>query len=289
MTTTLHTFGCSITQGYALSDTINPVVDEFSVPVSDEHVGELEAQGLVHWEDIHLLKPSKYAWPAELGRLLNCETVNHAGRGACTNQIARQCAEAHKAIKDTDTVIVMWTYLSRISLQWPARTAVPFATVCDRNWGWQTVQLGFNKLFGLSRAATLQKDHNDEKIHRYIETAVKDTYTPPLGQFDRLYNNMLLQQMTDGFLRSTGARVIHLSVEPTACLQQLNLARLELSESLQQYDRISEPTKWYTIGVDHPSSHVILDPTIPMALNDMHPSEQHHKNFAQHIYSKYFT
>jgi hypothetical protein len=74
MTTTLHTFGCSITQGYALSDTINPVLDSQGAPVSDDRVRELG----VHWEDIHILKPSQYAWPAELGRLLNCETVNHA-------------------------------------------------------------------------------------------------------------------------------------------------------------------------------------------------------------------
>ena len=286
--TTLHAFGCSITQGYALSDTINPVVDEFSVPLSDERVGELEAQGLVHWEDIHLLKPSQYAWPAELGRLLDCSVVNHARRGACFQQIARQCAEAHKAIKATDTVIVMWTYLSRISLQWPARTAVPFSTVCDKNWGWQTVQLGFNKLFGLSRANKHVKD-SDEEIHEYIETSVRNTYTPPLGAFDRYYNNMLLQQMTDGFLQSTGARVIHLSVEPTTCLQQLNLARLELYESLQQYDRISEPTEWYDLRVDHRSSYVILDPQIPLAENGLHPSEQHHRNFAHVIYKKYFT
>ena len=286
---TLHTFGCSITQGYALSDTINPVVDEFSVPLSDERVGELEAQGLVNWEDIHLFKPSQYAWPAELGRLLDCETVNYARRGACFHQIARQCAEAHKAIKATDTVIVMWTYLSRISLQWPARTAVPFATVCDRNWGWQTVQLGFNNLFGLSRAATAQKDHDDEKIHTFIETAVRNTYTPPLGAFDRYYNNMLLQQMTDGFLKTTGARIIHLSVEPTTCLDQLNRTRLELRKSLQQYDRISDPSQWYTLAVDHSSSYVILDPQLPLAPNDMHPSEQHHRNFALHICKKYFT
>lgn len=282
--TTLHTFGCSITQGYALSDTINPVLDSNGVPLTPDRVQELG----VHWEDIHLLKPSQYAWPAELGRLLDCETVNYARRGACFQQIARQCAEAHKAIKATDTVIVMWTYLSRISLQWPARTAVPFATVCDRNWGWQTVQLGFNKLFGLSRAATAQKDH-DEEIHEYIETSVRNTYTPPLGAFDRYYNNMLLQQMTDGFLQSTGARIIHLSVEPTTCLDQLNRTRLELHKSLQQYDRISEPTAWYTLSVDHSSSHVILDPQIPLAPNDMHPSEQHHRNFALHICKKYFT
>lgn len=282
--TTLHTFGCSITQGYALSDTINPVLDSNGVPLTPDRVQELG----VHWEDIHLLKPSQYAWPAELGRLLDCETVNYARRGACFHQIARQCAEAHKAIKATDTVIVMWTYLSRISLQWPARTAVPFATVCDRNWGWQTVQLGFNKLFGLSRAATAQKDH-DEEIHEYIETSVRNTYTPPLGAFDRYYNNMLLQQMTDGFLQSTGARIIHLSVEPTTCLDQLNRTRLELHKSLQQYDRISDPSQWYTLAVDHSSSYVILDPQIPLAPNDMHPSEQHHHNFALHICKKYFT
>lgn len=287
--TTLHTFGCSITQGFALADTINPIVDDHGDLLSDERVAELIAQGLVHWEDIHLLKPSKYAWPAQLGRLLDCEVVNYARRGACFNQIARQCAEAHKSISASDTVVVMWTYLSRISLQWPARTAVPFSTVCASNWGWQTVQLGFNKLFGLSRVVKPATSHNDQQIHQYIETSVRNTYTPPLGEFDRYYNNMLLQQMTDGFLQSTGARVIHLSVEPTPCLQQLEAVRQQLDLSLQEYDRISEPTKWYTLQVDHRSSHVILDPSIPPAPNDMHPSEQHHVNFAQHIFSQYFT
>lgn len=286
--TTLHTFGCSITQGFALDDTINPILDEFGVPFSEEHLTELETQGKIHWDDYHLLKPSQYAWPAELGRLLDCETVNYARRGACFHQIARQCAEAHKAIEATDTVIVMWTYLSRISFQWPARQASPFVSMSDPYRGWQTVLLGFAKVLGLSHPVTAQKNLDDEKIHEYIKTSVRNTYTPPLGQFDRYYNHMLLQQMTDGFLQSTGARVIHLSVEPIPSLQQLNHARLDLYDSLREYYSISEPTKWYTLEVDHSSSHVILDPSIRLAEDGLHPSVQHHKNFAQHVHKKYW-
>ena len=280
---TLHTFGCSITQGFALPDVVKPVVDSEGNPVK----GNINLHG-AHWSDVHLYQPSEYAWPQVLADRLGVPVVNHARRGACFQQIARQCAVAAKDIKPGDTVIVMWTYLSRLSLQWPARTSVPFCNIADPNWGWKTVITGFNKLFGLERSTTSTAE-SDQRIQDYIERATKDTYLDPLGVYNRYYNNLVLQQMTDGFLKATGAKVIHLSVETEPALSKLETARHELDPSLQEPYTIPHPDSWYAISVDYDSSWVILDPSIPTAENDMHPSVLHHSNFAEHVYNRYFT
>jgi len=278
---TLHTFGCSISQGFALPDVVKPIVDHQGRPLTNQ---ELVALG-VHWSDIHLYQPSQYAWPAVLADKLGIPVENHARRGACFQQIARQCAVAAHTIQPRDTVIVMWTYLSRISLQWPARTAVPFCTVVETSF-WRTIALGFNEFFGLERA----KPDNDEdqRIQDYVSTATRQTYLTPMGIYDDYYNKLVLQTATDGLLRSTGARIIHLSVESETELDQLSDAQSELPLSLREPYRIPDPADWYTLDVDHHSCRVILDPRIPLAENDQHPSVLHHSNFADHIYDRYF-
>ena len=80
---TLHTFGCSITQGHALPDVVKP-------PLTAEEEAKLGRSS--HWSDEHILKPSKYAWPKVLGDRLGMPVENYARRGACFQQIARQCA-----------------------------------------------------------------------------------------------------------------------------------------------------------------------------------------------------
>lgn len=280
---TLHTFGCSITQGFALPDVVRPVLDDGGRPLTES---QLAAQG-IDWSDIHLYQPSEWAWPRVLASLLGCPVINHARRGACFQQIARQCAVAQKNIQPQDVVIVMWTYLSRLSLQWPARTAVPFCNIVNPHWGWQTVRLGFNKLMGLERAQS-SPPHQDEEIQRYIHNATRYTYLNPRGVYNTLYNHMVLQQITDGFLRATGARVIHLSVETESAPRQLERARGELEPSLREPQHIPHPTEWYHLTVDHRSCAVILDPRIDRADNDMHPSVTHHRNFAEHIHQQYF-
>jgi hypothetical protein len=285
---TLHTFGCSISQGFALPDVVKPVLDDKGDPLTgDLAVERIEQLGL-HWSDIHLYQPSDYAWPAVLATQLNVPVTNHARRGACFQQIARQCAAAAKDIGPDDVVIVMWTYLSRLSLQWPARTAVPFCNIADPNWGWKTVILGFNKLFGLEHSKTASTA-TDNYIQRYIEQATKHTYLDPMGVYNRYYNSLVLQSMTDGFLRATGARVIHLSVETEPILMQLEAARTQLDSTLREPYVIPDPTEWYSVPVDYDSCLVILDPSIPPAANDMHPSVLHHARFARHVYNKYFT
>lgn len=275
---TLHAFGCSITQGFALPDTIKPMTEE-----------EVAALGRpFHWTDVHLHQPSQYAWPNLLGEKLNMPVQNYARRGACFQQIARQCAVEAKNIQPGDTVIVMWTYLSRLSMQWPARTSVPFANLVDpAGYGWRTVILGFNKLFGLTPSKT-SNELVDERIQQYIETATKNTYLDPMGVYNRYYNSLVLQQMADGFLRATGARVIHLSVEPESYTDQLEQARQELDDSLKTPYLIPHPSSWYDLSVDHESCHIIHDPSIPPAENDMHPSLTHHSNFADHLHKLYF-
>jgi hypothetical protein len=284
----LHVFGCSISQGFALPDVVKPVLDDRGLPLTgDLATQRIEELGL-HWSDIHLYQPSKLAWPQVLADQLGIPVENHARRGACFQQIARQCAAAAKTIGPDDVVIVMWTYMSRLSLQWPARTAVPFCTIADPNWGWRTVILGFNRLFGLEHSKT-STPATDDRIQQYIEQSTKNTYLDPMGVYNRYYNNLVLQSMTDGFLRSTGARVIHLSVEADPVLTQLEEARQQLDPTLREPYTIPDPRDWYAVPVDHDSCFVILDPSIPPAENDMHPSVTHHANFARHLYKKYFT
>jgi len=281
--TQLHTFGCSITQGFALPDTIRPALDDQGRPLTEE---EIRDRG-IPWSDIHLNQPSDYAWPAVLARKLQIPVENHARRGSCFKQIARQCTVAAHTIQPQDTVIVMWTYLSRISLQWPARTAVPFCTLADPYRGWETVIMGFNRFFGLLPAKNFTPAE-DQVIEEYIQAHALEQLDPRTV-WDRYYNNLVLQHTVDGLLQTTGARVIHLSVETQPVLQQLERARSDLDLSLREPYVIPDPRSWYSLAVDYDSSFVLLDPSIPPAENDTHPSCQHHENFAQQIYSKYFS
>lgn len=283
--TTLHTFGCSITQGYALPDVVQPILDENGKELTEEQV--LKLGDSFDWNKVHLYQPSDYAWPQVLADKLNVPVINHARRGACFQQIARQCAVAAQDIYPDDIVIVMWTYLSRLSLQWPARTSVPFCNIADPNSGFKTVITGFNKLLGLDRHKKSNKT-TDEKIQDYIEKSTKNTYLDPMGVYDRYYNNLVLQQMTHGFLAASGAKIYHLSVETQPVLDQLEEARKELDITLQHPYKIPHPDDWYSLLVDYDSAFVILDPSIPPAENDMHPSVEHHSNFANHIYKRYF-
>jgi hypothetical protein len=270
--TTLHTFGCSITQGHALPDVVRPDLTEV----------EIAALGRpVHWSDSHILAPSAYAWPQILGNHLGVPVVNHARRGSCFQQIARQCAVAADTINPGDLVIVMWTYLSRVSLQWPARTSVPLTHLVDTGF-WRTHVLpGFNKLFGLSISDNTNTDI-DERIYTYIHNSSRYTFDP-LGIYDRYHNSLVLQTMCDGFLQAQGARVIHLSVEPEPYLTQLETAGSQLDPTLQTPWVIPDPRTWYTLDVDHLSCRIIHDPSLPTAGSDHHPSVQHHSNFADHI------
>jgi hypothetical protein len=281
----LHVFGCSISQGFALPDVVKPILGQDGLPLSVQQLDEQAIES--HWSDIHLYQPSQYAWPQVLADQLGVTVENHARRGACFQQIARQCAVEAKNITPDDLVIVMWTYMSRLSLQWPARTAVPFCNIVDPNWGWKTVILSFNKLFGLehSKNATAQED---QPIQQYIEKSTKETYLDPMGVYNRYYNSLVLQTMTDGYLRATGARVIHLSVETEPLLRQIDAARSQLPRVLREPYHIPDPADWYTLDVDYDSCDVILDPSIPPAENDMHPSIVHHANFAGHLYKRYF-
>ncbi len=280
---TLHTFGCSITQGFALPDTIRPAVDSTGRQLTPE---EVEAQG-IHWSEIHLYQPSQYAWPQLLGDRLGLTTINHARRGACFQQIARQAAVARHTINPEDTVIVMWTYLSRLSLQWPARTSVPFGNLADPGWGWRTVIVGFNQLFGLTPSMT-STEREDQEIQRYIEQSCRETYLTELGTYNRYYNSLVLQTTVDGLLKSTGARVIHLSVEMEPVLDQLATAQHRLPQSLREPWQIPNPRDWYDLDIDYDTAYYLLDPNIPPAENDTHPSVTHHRNFADRIHRRYF-
>ena len=181
----------------------------------------------------------------------------------------------------------MWTYFSRISLQWPRRTAVPFCTITDSNWGWQSLRLGFNKFFGLEQIKT--KDHSEEEtIQKFIKNWAEQQLDP-MAEYNRYYNNLVLQIMTAAALQATGARVIHLSVEAEPVLQQLEKTQRELYASLGEQYTIPDPKTWYDLTVDYSCAPTLLDPTIPLAENDMHPSQTHHSNFAEELARRYFS
>lgn len=281
----LHTFGCSITQGFALPDVI-------AQPLTPEQEQALDRPS--HWSDEWLDRASVHAWPQVLADSLDMSVVNHARRGSCFQQIARQCAVAQEDIQQDDTVIVMWTFLGRVSMQWPARTSVPLHHYIDAKKSLSTVLWpGFNKLFGLSASSASAKGSNivsavDDELYKFIHDSTNTTFNP-LGVYDRYHNSLLLQIMTDGFLRSRAKRVIHLSVETDPYIDQLERAARDLDPSLQEPWEIPNPRSWYTVPVDHTSCEVILDPSIPTAENDMHPSVTHHKNFAQHVQNRYFS
>ena len=281
----LHTFGCSITQGLALPDVI-------AQPLTPEQEQALDRPS--HWSDEWLDRASVHAWPQVLADSLDMSVVNHARRGSCFQQIARQCAVAQEDIQQDDTVIVMWTFLGRVSMQWPARTSVPLHHYIDAKKSLSTVLWpGFNKLFGLSASSASAKGSNivsavDDELYKFIHDSTNTTFNP-LGVYDRYHNSLLLQIMTDGFLRSRAKRVIHLSVETDPYIDQLERAARDLDPSLQEPWEIPNPRSWYTVPMDHTSCEVILDPSIPTAENDMHPSVTHHKNFAQHVQNRYFS
>ena len=287
---TIHALGCSITQGFALPDVVQPHRDpktgEF---LTNQQVDHLLARGHeFNWEDTHIYAASQYAWPKVLADQLGYQVINWARRGSCFHQIARQAVQAVPTIHSTDVVIVMWTYLSRLSLQWPARTTVPYCNLVDTRKGWRTVIAGFNRFFGVS-AATAETQARDRELLTWVESSTRHTYLDPRSIYDRYYTNMILQITVDGLLRSTGARVIHLSVETETSLSQLEQARSLLDPTLRAPYHIPDPLTWYNLDIDHHSCRVILDPSIPPAENDMHPSVQHHSNFAGHILGRYFS
>lgn len=283
---TLHTFGCSITQGHALPDVVTPMINpQTGVAYTDEEIRTQNIQ--IDWEQIHVLAPSKYAWPQVLADQLNMDLVNHARRGACWHQIARQVAKARKAITPEDTVIVMWTYLSRLSLQWPNRTAVPYCNIADPNWNWRTIILGFNQFFGLSRA-NHNTNERDTELQRWIHTSTEQVFLDSKHMWDRYYNSLVLQTHVDLALRSTGARVLHLSVESEPAHIQLEMLRQELAEDLREYTAIPNHQDINDVHVDHTCTEIILHPDIPLAENDMHPSVEHHQLFATYIRDRYF-
>lgn len=283
----LHVFGCSVTQGFALPDVVKPILHSDGTPLTDQ---EIQDDPTIHWGDIHLYQPSDFAWPQVLADQLGYDVLNHARRGACFNQIARQVAVHGVDIPKTDVAIVMWTYNSRMSLQWPQRTTVPLCTEVDTSEGvWRTVTRGFNRLVGLDPARTTTTPEHETQMQRWIKQSTTYTYMDPRAVWDRYYNNLVTQTLVDGTLRSNGARVIHLSVEPESAYRQLEGAYTQLHTSLQAPYNIPDPKDWYNISVDHDSCSVILDPSIPTAENDMHPSVTHHSNFATHLRETYFA
>lgn len=80
-------FGCSYTAGHGIHDT---------------------------WDDKkqHVRKhPSKYAWPAQVGNLLNVEVINNAIGGASNKEILASLLSFD--FLPTDLVLINWSYIGR--------------------------------------------------------------------------------------------------------------------------------------------------------------------------------
>ncbi len=163
---------------------------------------------------------------------------------------------------------------------------MPYCHISDGTWGWRSRLLGTNLNFGLSNHPN-RNPAWDSKLEAHLDGRAR-LGMDPLEVFNHCYNNLVLQVTVDGLLRSTGARVIHLSVEHQPTLQQLEFARQDLDRDMRPYDQTPAPQEWYSLEVDHTSCLTIFDPRIPPAENDMHPSVQHHANFAQLLQQKYW-
>ena len=74
----LHTFGCSITQGFALPDVVKPILDSNGEPLPEHEVQKLMDSGSASWTDIHLYQPSDHAWPKVLADKLGVPVNNYA-------------------------------------------------------------------------------------------------------------------------------------------------------------------------------------------------------------------
>jgi lysophospholipase L1-like esterase len=82
----LFTFGCSITVGEALPDTVTKAGKQID-------------------------GPSKYAWPQLLGEKLNLSVAN-LGQGAASNKyICKRMLDTN--LRSDDTVVFMWSYFAR--------------------------------------------------------------------------------------------------------------------------------------------------------------------------------
>lgn len=81
----LVTFGCSLTFGYALSDT---------------------------WPYREIYNASNLAWPGVLGSKLNLEVVNKGNPGAGQTEIFSNVLDFK--FEPDDTVITMWSYFDRL-------------------------------------------------------------------------------------------------------------------------------------------------------------------------------
>lgn len=82
----LFTGGCSYTYGDGLIDTFPHKDDKKPVP-------------------------SKYAWPAKLGKLLGYDVINHGWPGGSNTRAISQILS--EDINKGDTVIMLWTFLTR--------------------------------------------------------------------------------------------------------------------------------------------------------------------------------
>lgn len=278
---TLHTFGCSITQGFGLADTLEPILKINGEEYTDQELEQLPLDAF-SWRDVHRDRPSSLAWPSLLAARLGMQVQNHARRGLCFQRIARSCALAQHSIGPDDVVIVMWTYLNRLSVQWPARTALPFASQVDTST-WHTVRSGFNKLFGLTPARG--PDSQEDRILSWLDHSTRWTWLDPKSIYNHLYNNTVLQLMTAGYLANTGARVIHLSVEAESCADQLSRAALELEPSLQANAPVPDLE---LLEVDHDCARLLFDPALDLARDLQHPGPQHHAQFAEAIEARYW-
>lgn len=93
----LVTFGCSHTYGHGLADCL----------LCNGEAGDL---------------PSQHAWPSLLSQKLKVKCANLAERGCSNKQIWKRILDAD--ISQTDTVVIMWTYIQRSAVFMQEKTKI---------------------------------------------------------------------------------------------------------------------------------------------------------------------
>lgn len=151
----LYCFGCSLTYG----------------------------QGL---EDCHrdISKPSNFAWPAVLGKMLDIEVINKGDPGASNKQIWKTVVETE--IQETDAVVIQWSHIDRFCRFENDDTITKIGiwrTKKDRlsNWFFKNMYTETDMVTDLHLRANHIKNHLDKKNIKNFQLVVSsETYLRPI-------------------------------------------------------------------------------------------------------------
>lgn len=190
--------------------------------------------------------PSRYAWPRELGKLMNFDEVhNHAEGGASNKKIWLNILQT-KIDPITDTVVVQWTFVARWTIFYDDGSSERFLpNDIDNREG----------KIRMSKGMALQKI-KDEKTNR-----TEDWYVNFHSDIDAILDTYCRISHIKHYLDSKGVRNFHF----------INDKRWAWQSDSQLID--PKICKCLLFKKEH-----------GVALDGMHPSRKAHKKYAQAIY-----